>query len=75
MVKCRLNARSSLCDLFKLLTDMENRVIEKTFLENKQERRLIVNHPLMHELYVNYSRWAFEKMLYEYMMSHPLVVK
>ncbi len=35
----------------------------------------MVNHPLLRELYTIYTRYAFEQMLHQYMLSHIFLVK
>ena len=75
MVKCRQTSRSSLYELFKLILSIEKRVIEKSFIDHKHETKQVINHPMLNDLYHNYTRWAFEQMLFQYQESHKLQVK
>mgnify|MGYP006893382783 CR=1 FL=1 len=64
MVKHKLTNKCNLVDLYRLITSVESKTIERTLLEGKREVRLIIHNPIMKELYQVYSRWAFEQMLY-----------
>lgn len=67
MVKQKLTNKCNLVDLYRLITSVESKTIERTLVEGKREVKLIVHNPLMRELYHIYSRWAFEQMLFQYM--------
>ena len=64
MVKQKLNAKCNLVDLYRLITSVESKTIERTLAENKREVKLIIHNPIMRELYFIYTRWAFEQMLF-----------
>lgn len=75
MVKHKLNCKANLVDLYRLITGVESKTIERTLLEGKREVKLIIHNPIMKELYQVYSRWGFEQMLFQFMNSHNLMVK
>lgn len=53
-----------------MFQDIDERVIERSECEQRNESKLILNHPLLNEMYELYTRYAFELMLNEYMKSH-----
>lgn len=53
-----------------MMMELDQRVIERTESEQRNETKLYLNHPLLADMYELYSRYAFEKMLAEYMDSH-----
>eukprot|EP00347_Sterkiella_histriomuscorum_P007670 403348024 len=61
--------------LFNAGLHVEKRVVEKSFIDHKHEKREVMNNPLLSSLYQHYSRWSFEKMLYQFQESHKLKVK
>jgi hypothetical protein len=75
MVKHKLTNKCNLVDLYRLITSVESKTIERTLVEGKREVKLIIHNPILKELYHVYSRWAFEQMLYQFMNSHQLFVK
>lgn len=61
MVKHKLNnSRANLVDLYRLITSVESKTIERTLVDGKREVKLIIHNPLMKEVYSIYSRWGFE---------------
>lgn len=64
MVKHKLTNKCNLVELYKLITAVESKTIERTLVDGKREVRLIIHNPMIKEMYQIYSRWAFEQMLY-----------
>ena len=62
-------------ELFKLILEVERRVVERSFIDAKHERREKINHPLLKTLYQTYTRWAYEQMLFQYREAHKLQVR
>ena len=50
-------------------------MIERSECEQRNETKLILNHPMLNEAYELYTRYAFELMLGEYMKSHEYSVQ
>lgn len=50
-------------------------MVDRSHQEQRNESKLVVNHPFLSELYDLYTRYAFELMLFEYMTSHDLKVE
>jgi hypothetical protein len=57
-----------------MFQDIDERVIERSECEQRNEIKLILNHPLLSETYELYTRYSFELMLNEYMKSHECTV-
>lgn len=57
-----------------MFQDIEERLVERSECEQRNELRLILNHPFLGEIYELYTRYAFELMLNEYMKSHQYTV-
>lgn len=74
-IKNRVFAKSSMCDILRLFQELEDRSINKIITFYKTHQKQILHHPLLQGIYDYYSNYAFEKMLYQYMNSHHLVVK
>ncbi len=70
-----MHSRSSLLDIVQMFQDIDERVIERSECEQRNESKLILNHPLLNEIYELYTRYVFELMLNEYMKSHQYSVK
>jgi hypothetical protein len=58
-----------------MFQDLDERVIERSECEQRNENKLILNHPMLNEAYELYTRYAFELMLGEYMKSHEYSVQ
>jgi hypothetical protein len=69
-IKARVHSRSSLIDILTMFQDIDERVVERSECEQRNESKLIINHPLLNEIYDLYTRHSFELMLGEYMKSH-----
>ena len=73
-IKARVHSRSTLPDIFQMFQDIDERVIERSECEQRNEVKLILNHPFLSEVYGLYTRYSFELMLNEYMKSHEHTV-
>ncbi len=68
--------RYTLVNLFGQILHIERRVIKASReILNDSEIIQNVNNPLMNNIRQRFSKWAFEQMLYQHMMSHGLVAK
>ncbi|CAI2386947.1 unnamed protein product [Moneuplotes crassus] len=75
-VKSKVFRRSSLCDIFKLMNDIIEKCIKKSVLDRTQcKEKHQIHHPLLKSIYENYSSFAYNHMMYQYMLSHSLIVK
>jgi len=75
-VKSKVFRRSSLCDIFKLMNDIVEKSIKRSVLDRTQCRdKHPIKHPLLKSIFENYSNFAYNHMMYQYMISHKLVVK
>ena len=75
-VKSKVFRRSSLWDIFKLMNDILEKWIKKSVLDRTQKvHAQVVRHPLLKEIYERYSGFSFNHMLYQYMLSHSLIIK
>ncbi|CAI2385530.1 unnamed protein product [Moneuplotes crassus] len=74
-IKNRVFAKSSMCDIFRLFQELEDRSINKIITYYRTHQREIYHHPLLKGMYEYYSSYAFKFMLYEYMMSHECETK
>lgn len=43
---------------------VEKKVIEKTIVYGKNYAKQVIHHPLLKEIFENYSTFAFEQMFY-----------
>jgi len=55
MVKHKLTNKCNLVELYRLITSIESKTIERTLLEGKREVKLIIHNPLLMEFYTIYS--------------------
>ena len=74
-IKDRVFSKSSFWDILRLFQELEDRSIEKVITYYKTHEKMVLHHPLLRGMYEYYSSFAFERMLYEYMNCHELVVK
>lgn len=75
-IKAKVFRRSSLCDIFKLMNDIVEKCIKKSVLDRTQKvNAQVVHHPLLKDIYEKYSGFAYNHMLYQYMLSHSLIIK
>jgi hypothetical protein len=74
-IKARVHSRSTLPEILQIFQDIEERILERSEQEQRNEARLILNHPMLNEIYDIYTRYAFELMLNEYMNSHESIVQ
>lgn len=74
MVKHKQKPRQTVLDVFKVVLEVERRVVERSFVDRKHERQERFNNPLLRELHSCYTSWAFEKMLYKFRESHAMKV-
>lgn len=76
-IKNKIWSKSTLSDCLDMMLEIEERV-KGNILEKEQklnEREHVIHHPLLKQIYDQYSNFSFEKMLYEYSISHELYVK
>jgi hypothetical protein len=59
-VKHKLTGKTSLKELIEMVLDVEKRVIEKTLTLQKSDRIQKLHHPLLNEINLKYSRFAYE---------------
>ena len=75
-VKSKVFRRSSLCDIFKLMNDILEKSIKRSVLARTQKvRHQVIHSPLLKSIYECYSSFAYEHMLYQYMLSHGFIIK
>ena len=54
---------------------VEKKVIEKTIVYGKNYAKQVIHHPLLKEIFENYSTFAFEQMFYQFMLQEMMEVK
>lgn len=75
MVKKAMQSRYTLVNLFQEILKLEQRVIRASReVLNSVDQVLVVNNPLLDSIHKTYSKWAFERMMYQHMLSHTLIV-
>ena len=76
-IKARIWSKSTLSDALDMMIELEEKVKQNILGKEKllNEREYVINSPLLREMYDTYSNYAFEKMLYEFQLSHSLYVK
>ena len=74
-VKHKLTRATSLKELWELIIAVETKTKEKIRICTRDIARNFLNHPLLREIQLKYSRWASEQMHYQFMLSLPLVVE
>ena len=75
MVKKAMQSRYTLVNLFQEILKIEQRVIRASREAiSTHSSTLIVNNPLLSSIRDKYARWAFERMMYQHMISHNLVI-
>jgi len=76
-IKARVWSKSTLSDTLDMMLELEDRVKQNILRREKllNEREHVIHHPLLKDIFDQYSDFAFEKMLYEYSISHNLYVK
>ena len=75
MVKKAMQSRFTLVNLFQEILKIEQRVIRASREAlTAADENVVVNNPLMASIREKFSKWAFERMLYQHMMSHSLIV-
>ena len=57
------------------MQELDERVVDRCESDFKHQTQLVLNCPLLLEMYNLYSRHVFEHILYQYMHSHYLVVE
>lgn len=73
-IKTKINSRSTLVEILRHMQELDERVVEKCETDYKHNTPLVLNNPMLEEMYQLYTRHSFEHMLYQYMHSHYLVV-
>jgi transposase-like protein len=54
-IKARVHSRSTLVDIFHMFQDIEDRVVERSECEQRNEMKLVLNHPFLSEVYELYT--------------------
>jgi hypothetical protein len=58
-----------------MFEDIEARVAERSECEQRNDTPLVINHPILNQLYKEYTKYAFELMLGQYMKAHEFTIK
>lgn len=58
-----------------MFEDLEQRLVDRSESEQRNETKLMVNHPFLSEVYELYTRYSFEFMLHQYMNSHEFTIE